>query len=672
MANNIVTSIFQKFVASSVIDEFSSSPHFMVVGKHVPYEPDDNTVESPSSTPQQLLANTYNEMIFGKKITDNDVCLVVPRYDWTSGNVYSQYDHADPLLLTKEFFVNVSTGGHRHVYKCLFNNNGANSTVQPSGQDLEPFSSPTDGYVWKYMYSFSTAQHTKFSTDDYIPVIANTTIEAAAIPGTIEAVEVEESGTGYTNHFESSFRAQDIEVGGDDFVYGLTEDASIIDFFYRDCIIKITSGAGANQYRKIVDYQVGGGQNLITLESGFTIVPAATDTYQIYPAVEFTGDGQEVDVCVAWAIVDPDANDSIEQIEILDAGEGYRMATATVLADATVGVNVEASLRPIVSPALGHGHNPAEELGGNHVVVSVKFTTSEANTIPVDNDYRTIAILREPLFSNVHVTIDSFETRGTFTANEEVLNYREIPLKGTVALTSGSVTVTGTSTHFTDSVEIGTELLITDGTNNFYSNVASRANNTSLTVDANATFTNTGCTIALVTPVATASLVSANGSTLILDDVEGSFTIDNLRILGRESHTSTMMDDSASPIMSINDTTVNSFNTFIQVQKLTGTLSGVTEFNEDETLTQASTESTGLAFSFENATPDILYVSGIVGSFNMGSEIVGEDSAAAFVPSNKYPGALKIDSGKLVYLENIAPVTRQSNKSETFKVVLEF
>jgi hypothetical protein len=138
MANNVVTTTFEKLVASSMLAEFTEAPHFMFVGKHSPYEPDDNTVEQPLDTPQEFIANTYNEMMFGKKITTDDVSLVIPRYDWTSGEVYSQYDHADPILQTKNFFVTVNNGGFYHIYKCLYNNGEANSTVQPTGQDLDP------------------------------------------------------------------------------------------------------------------------------------------------------------------------------------------------------------------------------------------------------------------------------------------------------------------------------------------------------------------------------------------------------------------------------------------------------------------------------------------------------------------------------------------------------
>jgi hypothetical protein len=54
------------------------------------------------------------------------------------------------------------------------------------------------------------------------------------------------------------------------------------------------------------------------------------------------------------------------------------------------------------------------------------------------------------------------------------------------------------------------------------------------------------------------------------------------------------------------------------------------------------------------------------------TEITGETTEAVFNLDNKYPGYLVKDSGKVLYIENVDPILRQSNRSETIKIILEF
>ena len=73
----------------------------------------------------------------------------------------------DPIL--KAFFVVTEDF---NVYKCMYNNHGAQSTVMPSSINTSAGVSETtaDGYKWKYMYSISAANDFKFITTSFIPV----------------------------------------------------------------------------------------------------------------------------------------------------------------------------------------------------------------------------------------------------------------------------------------------------------------------------------------------------------------------------------------------------------------------------------------------------------------------------------------------------------------------
>lgn len=664
-----VTTDFTSTSASKFIDSIAVTPHYFFVAKHTPYSPDDSSVPSVNTAPHTYTTSIYNDMLFGKKISTSDVKPMVPRYNWASGTAFAQYSDTDPKLHTKNFFACVNTGDYYNVYKCLSNSNDANSTVQPSGQDLDPFVTPADGYMWKYMYTFSSADHTKFSTDDFIPVVANTAVSLAAVGGSIETVDVNDAGTGYDNFYVDEFRAQDIAVNGLLTVFALTEEASGLNGFYSNCLIKVTSGVADGEYRLITNYVVSGGQKKITIASAFDVTPAATDTYEVYPAVFITGDGAETTDCVARAIVDGGAANSVMSVEVLTAGVGYRLATAAIASDPVVGVGQDADLTPVVSPADGHGADPVSELGASFAGLSIKFTESESNTIPIVNDYRQVGVLADPLFSNVHIRIDFSTQVGDFIQNEEVYNYRDIPLTGTVTTTANNAVVVGASTSFDNSLVAGDVVLLSSGTNRHLANVASVANSTQIVLNKNVPFANTTGTIKIVKPLANAIVVSANTSKLVLESCGAAFTNDYLKIVGVDSSTVVEIDDGVSPNVTINGASTGDFAIYVQLEKIEGEIVSGT-FVADEAIEQGT--ATGKLFSYTANTPDHIYISNITGSFSNTSEIVGGSSNAVFTPSNKYLGALKPDSGKILYIENLSPITRASNKSETFKIILEF
>jgi hypothetical protein len=53
--------------------------------------------------------------------------------------------------------------------KCLYNNNGANSTVKPTGTLTVPFIT-NDNYIWKYKFSLDLSDINDFLTETYLPV----------------------------------------------------------------------------------------------------------------------------------------------------------------------------------------------------------------------------------------------------------------------------------------------------------------------------------------------------------------------------------------------------------------------------------------------------------------------------------------------------------------------
>ena len=108
-------------------------------------------------------------------------------------------------------------------------------------------------------------------------------------------------------------------------------------------------------------------------------------------------------------MANPEVRGSIFEIDIAnidgatllgDFGAGFTRATANSFQNAAADANT--TIRPIVGFPQGHGSSPIEELAGNYVMVSKELAgavvdTSNVPTFTVDNEFRKIGLLRDPL-----------------------------------------------------------------------------------------------------------------------------------------------------------------------------------------------------------------------------------------------------------------------------------
>lgn len=182
----------------------SPSNVYLTIGKTTPW-PSESNPPNPTTSVVDVF-NVYKNMLGGKKITGNDIRHCVPRFDWSSGRVWNQYeDYWDSLLLkTPDNPFYVITDDF-NVYKCLSNNYGAVSTVKPTSTSTSlPFQT-SDKYVWKYMYSVSAEDQLKFTTPDFIPVKTLTiadgstqwVVQNTAVDGAINTIQITNQGVNY-------------------------------------------------------------------------------------------------------------------------------------------------------------------------------------------------------------------------------------------------------------------------------------------------------------------------------------------------------------------------------------------------------------------------------------------------------------------------------------------
>ena len=260
-----------------VIDSFiknivdSRESYYMFIGRPQPWvdsngDPNDSAVPIANGSVYQHESSIYNDMIFGKLLTGQDVKFMTRRIDWVEGNVYDAYDQDDgQLWYDKNYYV---VNDDFEVYKCLFNNDGAPSTVRPSLVTSGTFST-ADGYIWKYMYTVEPNANTRFTTTNFIPVTPNTVVESSAVGGTIDAIKVTDSGSNYRAYY-SGYLTSVLTSNGqfNSYVVGIDRNASPLNNFYTGSAMYLNAGFGAGQVREIRKYD--GPNRLVTLDNPFT------------------------------------------------------------------------------------------------------------------------------------------------------------------------------------------------------------------------------------------------------------------------------------------------------------------------------------------------------------------------------------------------------------------
>lgn len=365
---------------------------YITIGKHIPYANEANPDIIVDTISEEK--HIWDNMIAGKKVTGNDVELVVPRVTWLANNKYRQYDdiiEVEDLLSAnasqnlKPMYVINSEG---NVYKCVSNAASVYSTIEPSGQNLGANGNilTADGYIWKYMYNVLTTN--KFSSNVWIP--APTSVNKigysgnanTVVDGELLSVVVTDAGAGYKNNtitvsaFSSSCTVLSVDytvdmanvlalnmgISGT----GISGDAYITAIDIANRKINLAYGTSSS----------GGG---------------VSNTLNVFTRVVVQGDGTGA-ICLATVV-----NTSISKITVTNFGKDYSYANVLIYGTAT-GANT-ANARVVLPPKFGHGHNAALELGAHNSMISVKIgavDSSEGNVISTNTSFRQYSLLTNP------------------------------------------------------------------------------------------------------------------------------------------------------------------------------------------------------------------------------------------------------------------------------------
>jgi len=208
----------QKFIESLLQNQLSINNLYVWIGRTLPWS-NDSSPDIPQDTVSSRI-ETYDTLLAIKKVSPSDIVAVIPNHIWTPGIIYTEYydlgeigsdgiyhDIFDPSITGTPFYVITD---QNNVYKCLGNNNGTASTIQPTGTGTTTFKT-SDGYIWKFMFQVSIEDIQQFliapsnGNPGWIPVrninyndgSLQWLVQTTAIPGSINNIQVLNGGNSY-------------------------------------------------------------------------------------------------------------------------------------------------------------------------------------------------------------------------------------------------------------------------------------------------------------------------------------------------------------------------------------------------------------------------------------------------------------------------------------------
>ena len=391
---------------SSIEQATNVSPVLYIsIGNHVPYSNEASPPDIVDTIASEK--DIWDNIFAAKRITGNDVQLVIPRVNWTANTGYRQYDDTTDFteLLSSNTSLNLKPmyviTSDRNVYKCLSNSVSSNSTVEPSGDYTTSNGNiaTADGYVWKYMYNVKPSN--KFLTTDWVP--APTTTSAldygvstlGVVDGELTTIIVTDQGVNYRE--ASNLRVDGFSSGQTSI--RLSNTSLTLSIFSIPALSNLAnmkiSGTGFATDTHISS--ISNTTGVITLSANTTGFGGNANNIVISTRVFIDGDGigavanavlSNTDINVS----DPEAN--VARINVSTIGTNYSRANAFIF-----GSGSGANARVILSPKFGHAFNSAKELGANNVLIAVRIgeiDSTENGLISVDTSFRQVTLLRDP------------------------------------------------------------------------------------------------------------------------------------------------------------------------------------------------------------------------------------------------------------------------------------
>jgi len=327
---------------------------------------------------QREKRNLYDELIAAKRITDAFARTVIRRYNWDTVT-NPKFDMWKPDY-------SATPGGGGQIGKTT-------ATGQTSIADAKFYVMNSTYEVFKCLYNGEDPSNTTGQNATEEPTTAGGNYSSST------GLYTESTGAGYIWKY----------------MYTIPTD-DVLKFLSSD-FMPIVLPANASR-TAVVGQAVDGAADVVVIENAGSGLPASQT---LYTSVKGDGTGGVVQFVTNGA-------GTITSAEIQARGSGYTYANVlltngNLFSDAglssavATGGSARGALEVILPPEGGHGSDHETELNGKRVMTNIRLTYSEGGgDFPVDNDFRRIGIIADPLRWGT----TTFETRDTVSGLKAV------------------------------------------------------------------------------------------------------------------------------------------------------------------------------------------------------------------------------------------------------------
>ena len=322
-------------IYTNVTDSAGAGNYFIGIGRAQDWDATD-TPPPPVNT----LREERNMRLGLQSIKSAEsVSYIVPRNNWSSSSIYDAYDDNvagnSSILPIRPYYVLTEDS---RVYICLQQGRNAAgvavpSTVKPNTVTNKSFKS-ADGYIWKFLYTLSAANTDNYLSSNYMPV--------KFLDGGVNDSAGNPLRTGWV---------------ASDWAQSFIQDSAIVG--------QITS---------------------LTLDSGGA-------GYSSTPSVTIVGNG---DSATGMAVL---SGGSVVNIKLDSNGggkinHGFNFDYAAVTISGGGSPTKPATGRANISPALGIGGDPRQDLRSSGLMFNTKPAGTESGKFLIGQDFRQVALIR--------------------------------------------------------------------------------------------------------------------------------------------------------------------------------------------------------------------------------------------------------------------------------------
>lgn len=297
-----------------------------------------------SDSDQYILRQNFLTM---HRVLAGGASRVIRRINWEAGGVYMPYMYYQSpgdeyYVLSTEIVAGIARA---NVYKCLYSPRPGYTQAQvpPTGIQTSPFATP-DGYWWKYMYTIPNSDSILFVTNDYMPVPER--IAPSAVPDLSPGTAAYDQYTSQANTLYGSVLYVHIDSE--------TMPTVKVNTSVR---IKLKNGSvqkPMQEYQGVLRGETGGYWTVTLLNGAY--------------------------------------------------GIGYSFGTTVVTADSDANYGPAETplpwLLPQVARGLGHGANPADELGAVTTMIVARNVPDDLTENFFANNFYTVNLIRNPIDVN--------------------------------------------------------------------------------------------------------------------------------------------------------------------------------------------------------------------------------------------------------------------------------